>query len=682
MSGANRRSMGIGPRLIGAFLLVALFAGIAGGAGILFSRLIERHSKTVALDLAPLGDAAMEIKLKATMAHLLFEEILAGDPGEDVNQVWKLLDETLFYCDAILSGAEIDERRFVASKDPEVRKKLAQVKASVEIFIGSAHTRYDTRTASTGTGSEADQAFDGSYEGILTDIDTILMTLRKGDGQPDAIYLAGQAKFLLADSHLFFEELLSGDTSVRYEDVIAKMKEARGVIEKLKDSAPIGSIAPIISRVDTFIEAAGKRHGTARSEIAAGSGVDEAFDREFESFIQLADDAEELIHDAMDHGVSRLAKTARNAAMVMMGITLAAVLLASVIGILLTRRITAPLGECLALAISISEEDLTRRIDLSKVAGDEFGNLAQVLNTMADNLHRIITEVAAKTESLGMTSGSLSKVAQQVASGSESLSEKSSSVTGATRQMNVHMNSVTTTMEEAAGSINVIAAATEEMTATINEISGNTENARTMTSGSVAKTEAASENVGRLGRAVEEIGKVTETITEISEQTNLLALNATIEAARAGEAGKGFAVVAGEIKALATQTADATHSIKESVQAIQGSTSETITEIHEILAANQAVSEIVAGIAAAVEEQTATAGEIAGNIAQASRGVETVNSSVVESANVSGDIVTDIEEVSETAGAFNASSTEVQNNAGELSRIAGELDAIIKRFRT
>ena len=63
-------------------------------------------------------------------------------------------------------------------------------------------------------------------------------------------------------------------------------------------------------------------------------------------------------------------------------------------------------------------------------------------------------------------------------------------------------------------------------------------------------------------KSVEEITGITDTINAISAQTNLLSLNASIEAARAGEMGKGFAVVASEVGALASQSQEATETIR------------------------------------------------------------------------------------------------------------------------
>lgn len=73
----------------------------------------------------------------------------------------------------------------------------------------------------------------------------------------------------------------------------------------------------------------------------------------------------------------------------------------------------------------------------------------------------------------------------------------------------------------------------------------------------------------KLSTMSKKIEQIVRTISIIARQTNLLALNASIEASRAGEQGHGFQVVASSIRELATQSAQATESIRDLVAGIQ-----------------------------------------------------------------------------------------------------------------
>ncbi len=350
-----------------------------------------------------------------------------------------------------------------------------------------------------------------------------------------------------------------------------------------------------------------------------------------------------------------------------------------ILGLFLTRSITAPIFKAVDLVGKLSDGDLTKTLDIDQQ--DEVGTLAKALNAMVLNLRQMFTDISQGIEALSSSSTELSAISQQMSSGSEQTSNKAGAVATAAEEMSSNMSAVAAAAEEASTNVSMVATSAEEMTATINEIAQNSEKARSITNQAVSDAQKASDGVDQLGAAAKEIGKVTETITEISEQTNLLALNATIEAARAGEAGKGFAVVANEIKELAKQTAQATVEIKNKVQGIQNSTEGTVSQIQQISRIVHDVNEIVSTIATAVEEQSVTTKEIANNVTQASQGIQEVTQNVAQSSTVAGEIARDISDVNQASGQISNSSSQVNLSAEELAKLAEGLKALTVKFR-
>jgi methyl-accepting chemotaxis protein len=75
-----------------------------------------------------------------------------------------------------------------------------------------------------------------------------------------------------------------------------------------------------------------------------------------------------------------------------------------------------------------------------------------------------------------------------------------------------------------------------------------------------------SNSMDEITNQVNLINEAIMIIDQIAFQTNILSLNAAVEAATAGETGKGFAVVSGEVRNLASRSADAAREIKQLVE--------------------------------------------------------------------------------------------------------------------
>ena len=347
----------------------------------------------------------------------------------------------------------------------------------------------------------------------------------------------------------------------------------------------------------------------------------------------------------------------------------------------ITRGMVQPL---VALTESVrfieTEGDLTRRIDIHK--NDEIGILANSFNKLIVTLQKIIQEINTKAESLAASSDNFSTLSKSMTSGASDMSGQSEAVSRAAEEVSATISTVAIASEEASANMTMVATAAEQMNSTVNEIAQRSDRAKQISTTAVNQAKVTSEKVGRLGNAANDINRVTEVITDISEQTNLLALNATIEAARAGESGKGFAVVANEIKALASQTAEATREIKDSIEGIQVETRETSDEIEDISKIINDVNEIVNAIASAVVEQSSATLEISDNVGQASTSIQEITQNINQTSTVSGKIAADIANVNLSAENIAGNSSHVDVSAAELSELAADLYALVKRFKT
>ncbi len=342
---------------------------------------------------------------------------------------------------------------------------------------------------------------------------------------------------------------------------------------------------------------------------------------------------------------------ARRAQLTLCIATAGSVIIAMVLGLVMSHRIAGPLRAGAAFARRLADGDLTQQLHVRR--SDEVGELIDAMNQTSVSLRHNVAEIRSSVLTL--------------ASASEELSATSTQVSANSSQTSTQANVVAAAAEQVSKNVATVAAASEEMSASIKEIAQQASEAANVANHASTVAGHANGTIVKLRDSSGTIGKVVQVITAIAEQTNLLALNATIEAARAGDAGKGFAVVANEVKELAKQTSQATEEIRERIETIQSDSRAAVDAIKEIGEVIHRINQIQSVIAASVEEQAATMNEISGNSAEASRG--------------SAEIAQNITRVSEAATSSTRAANHTASAASELAQLSVQLDGNIARFK-
>lgn len=341
----------------------------------------------------------------------------------------------------------------------------------------------------------------------------------------------------------------------------------------------------------------------------------------------------------------------------------------------------------------ISEGDLTLRMNGFK--RDEIGELADHFQQMVDSLRDMVHGVKAMTENVSASSEQLSASAlqntsavehvtssiQEVAAGSERQLNAAEEILKGILQVSRHADDIADVLEKVTAAMNqteelaqegnqtvITAAATmQDIDHAMNDLNG---------------------VIHQLSERTEEIGGIASAITDIAKETSLLSLNASIEAARAGEQGKGFAVVAAEIRKLAQRS-------ESSADYISGLITGILAEVQRTMEMTEAARQKVSDGVDAADLTGRSFSRIKKAVHTVSGQVRTTSKSAKELAQDTASTkksVEDIRGVSEQASSQTqtisaasqeqlASMEEVSASAADLSRLAEELQEMVKRFK-
>ncbi|MHA2936734.1 methyl-accepting chemotaxis protein [Vibrio sp. RC27] len=455
---------------------------------------------------------------------------------------------------------------------PKISNLLSEIAPKAEQLFSLANQQFITREQwlvvdQTLQDQSSSFSLDWSYfaddgEAVVGMVSSDLAWLAKGLIKDGVILGRAVDQALYAPSS---EEQLSHLESIRahYELLLSKREQL--------DAAEPGSVEFLDSYYE-IIEEAFSAEGLFNTMSSSGQLVSDQqnqltdLNATLSEALELLSQASSEVSVELEQAEALSVKTVEDSMLQMLVVVVLSIAVALAITWSVTRSIRGPLKRTLQQMQRLVSGDFTHQIDVH--SQDEFGQIANQLNTLTDQLKQVIGDMVGSAKQLGDASDHGLEASEQTRTLIREQKSQTEIVAGAVEEMEQGVQEVSLEANTARDEIVTVSDLAEIGRKSVQLTQQTTiELQHTMTD-AVAK-------VDQLKQQSDAIGSILDVIQGIAEQTNLLALNAAIEAARAGEQGRGFAVVADEVRSLAGRTQNATVEIYEMIEALQSVTEST-----------------------------------------------------------------------------------------------------------